>query len=167
MSEFDIYELDHAPWEAWDDDEDDDEFKDPREFGACVIRADDLNESFAVLLEEWSMDDYWPSWIGQLGKLVSGASCAFLITHYVDPQRADFIIGYSLYRENHVVRIQERPIWIDELTELFDVADPGKSMDPYSSHTEDGCRISEWTTTVESIARFLDRIQVRLAGSDR
>lgn len=121
--------------------------------GALVLGAQ--REYFESVLGFWGLDDYKASWTTGLRRLVAGASTSCLATLVIDPPTANFIEVWPLYREGSDVYVQNRLLFLDQLSHEFDPAAPWESVSPRSVVSEDGQRISEWRVSIDDIGEFL------------
>lgn len=120
------------------------------------IIAGTLDERFEVIVGDWSQADYETSWRSELSRILAGAKYAVLMTVAADPTKTDWLRGYTLYRFDDEVRVQEKIFLLEELEHPFDLAHPGLHGSPYESMSEDGVPISEWVVTVKEIQEFFD-----------
>ncbi|GLW91215.1 hypothetical protein [Actinokineospora globicatena] len=133
----------------------DDDGARPASVTGCITIGES-REYFQAPLDYWGLADYRRSWSVALRKLVDGelaTSC--LLVSVTDPASANFIGSWPLYREGEQVFLQERLIFMDQLDAPFDIDRPWLSIDPRETVNEDGMRISEWTTDIQSIRDFL------------
>ena len=80
------------------------------------ITVGDFTESFHVALDFWSPRDYRASWKRALGRLLSADvidSC--LIASVGDPETANFVTCWPLYRCKEKVYVQNSIIFLDQL----------------------------------------------------
>jgi hypothetical protein len=98
-----------------------------------------FNERFSVHPISAEIQDVQSLWRAELRKLVAGASSVALI---FDPRFA-----WVIYREESTCFVQE-VLALD--------GDFSSHLGARHTLTEDGNRISEWTTDLSSIERFID-----------
>lgn len=97
------------------------------------ITVGDFVERFAY----WPSRPSAPSWRAELKRLLEGAPVIALIH---DPRFA-----WIVYREGDLCFIQQKFSLDGQFSDLL----------PRETKTEDGDRISQWSTTIQEIQRFL------------
>jgi hypothetical protein len=121
-----------------------------------AIWADDLNETILCHLNPWDQATYEAQWLAALGALLAGKRKAALITSYVGADSNRMM--WCLFRgEGEVVYIQNHMVFGESLKEPFSVECASDLLDERRILDQDGQRISEWTTTLSAIARFVQR----------
>ena len=123
---------------------------------ACRIVLGDFVEDSELDLTDWTVEDYVRQWREALLMLVENDDAkVILMTWGSHPESGRVRRGWRLHRSGINVRVQENiyvpgdhHLFVDKMGAVVD----GEAME---SMTEDGYRISEWGTTVESIRRFL------------
>ncbi|MFF9675143.1 hypothetical protein ACF1GS_26135 [Streptomyces eurythermus] len=106
-------------------------------------------------LTYWNVGQYQTSWARSLRILERGDDTASgLITSITDPANSNFIFCWPLYRSGEIVYIQNSIIFLTELEEDFNPAEPWRFVEPRSTVDEEGNEISEWQTTISEIRRF-------------
>jgi hypothetical protein len=105
-----------------------------------------LDEEFLLCpLCFWSIEDYKLHWRTQLNKFISNrADRTALITEMYDPETANFIKWWAIYRVGEEVAVQEQLVFMDELTSCFSLERLDEVMGEYKQINEDGYEISEW-----------------------
>lgn len=120
------------------------------------ITVGDFTESFHMALDFWSPRDYRASWKRALGRLLSADvidSC--LIASVGDPETANFVTCWPLYRRKEKVYVQNSIIFLDQLEGGFDPDRPWEFIEARQSIDEDGNRVSEWETEISEVEEFL------------
>jgi hypothetical protein len=115
----------------------------------------DFTETFRVPLGFWDESDYRRSWrraFEVLNANPRATSC--LMTSMTDPANSNFLTCWPMYREGEDVYIQNALIFLDEIEGDFEVAAPWNSVRPREEIDEDGNRISEWATSMNSLREF-------------
>jgi hypothetical protein len=124
-------------------------------FGSITIG--DFRETFRAPLGFWKESDYRRSWrqaFGVLSADLHSTSC--LMTAMTDPENSNFLTCWPMYREGENVYIQNAIIFLDEIEGAFDPAAPWDYVAPRSGIDEDGNKISEWTTSMDSLREFFE-----------
>jgi len=119
------------------------------------LQLGEVHEYFQSVLGFWGLDDYTQSWATGLRRILAGAPISCLATSVTDPSSANFVEVWPLYREGTDVYVQNRFLFLDQLTREFDPKAPWESMDPRSVVNEDGQAISEWKVSLTDIGEFL------------
>jgi hypothetical protein len=115
----------------------------------------DFTETFRVPLGFWNESDYRRSWRRAFEVLNANPySTSCLMTAMTDPDNSNFLTCWPMYREGEEVYIQNALIFLDEIEEAFDPAVPWASVGPRNSIDEDGNKISEWITSMDSLREF-------------
>jgi hypothetical protein len=128
--------------------------------GACAeasgtIVVGGFTETFAAPLGFWDESDYRRSWRRAFEALDAGprsASC--LITSMTDPRSGNFLVCWPVYREGEDVYVQHAIIFLDEVGAGFDPAAPWGCAGPRRGMDEEGNKISEWVTSMDSLRGF-------------
>lgn len=126
----------------------------PAEAAGRIVIGD-FTETFNVPLGFWDESDYRRSWRQAFEVLNANThSTSCLMTSMTDPDNSNFLACWPMYREAEDVYIQNAIIFLDEIEGAFDPAAPWGSVGPRHGIDEDGNKISEWTTTMESLREF-------------
>lgn len=118
----------------------------------------DFTETFTVPLGFWDESDYRRSWRQAFEVLqadMNSTSC--LMTAMTDPGNSNFLICWPMYREGKKVYIQNALIFLDEIEGGFDPEAPWDFVGPRHLIDEDGNKISEWVTSMDSLREFFVR----------
>jgi hypothetical protein len=115
----------------------------------------DFTETFSVPLGFWDESDYRRSWRQAFDVLkASPHSKSCLMTSMTDPRDSNFLACRPMYREGEDIYIQEAIIFLDEIKEPFDPATPWRYVGARQIIDEDGNKISEWVTSMDSLREF-------------
>ncbi|SRR5579872_2699841 len=126
------------------------------------IRIGDFSETFTASMARWSTSQYELHWIAALQRILDGAGRSVLITSYVDPFPEGFLFCWPLYRGGETIHVQNRLLFFDQLLAPFDPNHPWDSIHARRTTNDEGQRISEWTTDVDSIRECAARKRRRL-----
>lgn len=105
-------------------------------------------EIVEVPLQYWRREQYREQWRRAIDRIVSGESTACLITGMHDPQKANFIAWWPMWREGSTVYIQNQILFMDDVQGGFDEKDPYRHIPKRKTVTDEGERISEWSVRV-------------------
>jgi hypothetical protein len=123
-----------------------------------LIIIGDFEERFEASLSYWSVKDYQRHWWQALERIKAGEIKSSLITNMYDPQTANFILWWPLYRDGQDVFVQNHVVPMDEINGTFDPVNPYVHVRDRETVNEDGKRISEWKTTVAEIEDYLNTL---------
>jgi len=131
------------------------------------ITIGDFTETFVVPLGFWAEADYRLSWRNAFRVLNAdpdATSC--MMTSVTDPRASNFLVCWPMYRAGEDVRVQNAMIFLDEAgAEDFDPAAPWRSVSPRREADEDGSKVSEWVTCMDSLREFF-RLAIHRAAKD-
>jgi CdiI N-terminal domain len=119
------------------------------------ITVDDFTETFQAPLGYWDESGYRRSWQQVFEVLNAGphaTSC--LMTSMTDPGTSNFLACWPVYRAGEDVYLQNALIFLSESRAAFDPAAPWDFAEPRRATGEDGNKISEWATSMDSLRRF-------------
>jgi hypothetical protein len=115
----------------------------------------DFTETFKIPLGFWDESDYHRSWRQAFQVLnANPRSTSCLMTSMTDPNNSNFLVCWPMYREDEDVYIQNAIIFLDEIEGAFDPAAPWDYVGPRHGIDEDGNKISEWITSMDSLREF-------------
>lgn len=78
-----------------------------------------------------------------------------MIASVGDPETANFVTCWPLYRRKEKVYVQNSIIFLDRLEGGFDPGRPWEFIEARQSVDEDGNRVSEWETEISEVEKFL------------
>lgn len=123
-----------------------------------IISIGDFVENIYVGLTSWSRGQYEQQWRMAVARIVAGADRSPLIVSYVEPPLANSVMLWPIYRDGETVYIQNRLLFLDQLSEPFSADRPWDFLTDRKTISANGDRISEWTTNVDSLREFLRKI---------
>ena len=132
----------------------------PSECRVGEVRIESFCERFVADVTFWRQAEYEKQWLDAALKIVGGDKTA-LIVSVSEPATANFVRWWAMYRNEHVIFVQEQIRFLDELSELFDPCAVERFVLPRETVSEDGELISEWSTTVSAVRDFIARASVR------
>jgi hypothetical protein len=129
-----------------------------------TIRIGLFEETFHSNLTFWQPQDYTRHWLEACDRVLktSHASSA-LITSMEDPDSANFITWWPLYREGQKVYIQNHLLLFDQLKEPFRLENPFVHV-PARETKDEGTKISEWETDLGAIREFCEESGGKMVG---
>ncbi|MGW0837338.1 hypothetical protein [Streptomyces prunicolor] len=121
--------------------------------GKIVVR--DFTETFPMDLTFWGTEQYKESWASALRRLEEAdVTTSCLVSSITDPETANIIFCWPLYRFQDEIFVQNSLIILDELDGAFDPDNPWFSVGPREVVDEDGNRISEWRIDIAAVRKF-------------
>lgn len=78
-----------------------------------------------------------------------------MIADLYDPESANFIMWWPVYRLGDEVRFHSQLLLMSDLPGPFELTDLYRHVLPYQQTNEDGDRISEWTVPIGELATYL------------
>ena len=130
------------------------------------ICVGEYSETFIASLVNWSVAQYQQHWEDALQRIVEERRDSALITSYVRPDLAEFLIWWPLYLEGELVYVRNELLLYSQLSKPFVVDHPWGSLRPRQILNPEGLPISEWAISVQSIRECLSRLHARkTAGS--
>jgi len=124
--------------------------------GRGEITLGEFKEGFQVVLEYWNADEYRGQWLGALQLVTSNPGArAALITSLTDPQTANFLFWWPIYREAEELVFQNQVLIFEDLDEPFKLRNYTDFISRYERFNDDGDEISEWRVSVDDVRSFL------------
>jgi hypothetical protein len=112
-------------------------------------------EDFHASLSYWDRDRYLAQWREGLDRLVNGEIRSAVVTSMYDPRIADYIFWWPMYAIGDSIHLQNQILFLNDLGEPFDEAEPYRFVRERETISEDGQPISEWTVSLSDIETFL------------
>lgn len=116
-----------------------------------IIQIGGFQEKFKISTSFWSLENYVEHWKKSILRTINGSQKSCLITSLYDPQNANFLFWWLLYRNKNKVFIQNAILFFDQLKEPFDLKNPYTSIPPREIITDDGLTISEWSIDIDDL----------------
>lgn len=129
------------------------------------IRIGSFRERFLSAVTFWSEARYEQQWIEAAKRILTDGKTA-LMSSVTEPASTNFVRWWAMYRDGETIVVQEQLCFLDKLTEQFDPEAVERFVSPRETISEDGEKISEWTTTVSAMRAFLDRRSPTTSGCD-
>lgn len=119
------------------------------------IRFADLQETFDLLLIDWTPEQYYSHWREQVEKLLDGEEKVSLMTWAATPDKDVVRRAFVLYRVEADVFCQEK-IFLSEFQDEFEVLEDGsvRSLTPLQFENEEGAQISTWKVGIEALREY-------------
>ncbi|BEM34899.1 hypothetical protein SME06J_35910 [Serratia marcescens] len=125
---------------------------------AARIIIDDFCECLQLPLSYWNLKDYKRSWLSLIEKGLHSKSHAALAVSMYDPEKINFIFVWVMYFQDETVFLQNKVLFLEEYP-CFSIENINDFITPRVTHTEDGHKISEWRTDLNSIEFFYNSLK--------
>lgn len=122
------------------------------------IIIDEFSEMMNIPLSYWDIEDYKMSWLNSLKEGLASKNHAVLAVSMNDPALANFIFTWVIYFEDEMAYIQNSIIFLNDFNN-FNPDRINEFIDKRTTHDEDGMKISEWCTDINSIQSFFDSLK--------
>lgn len=122
------------------------------------IIIDDFKEKLNIPVSYWGLSDYKQSWLKSLESGLANKDHAVLAVSMYEPSCTNFVFIWVLYFSNEDVFIQNKVLFLDEHPD-FDVENINNLINQRITHNEDGMKISEWNTDLDSVLHFYNSLK--------
>jgi len=122
-------------------------------FAPASIVIGDFKESMNIPLTYWNINDYKKSWLKSLDEGLTKKNHAALAVSMYEPELANFVFVWALYFKAEIVHVQNSIIFLEE-HKKFSPEKINEFIDERTTHDEDGMKISEWSTNLDSVLDF-------------
>lgn len=123
--------------------------------GKGWIQIGDFAESFEMVFEFWSPQEYQRHWIEAIRRMVDGAEVGALVTSVTNPDTANFLFWWPMYREGNRIIFQNQILFLTELEQPFRLEEYVAFVPRRETINEDGDKISEWAVPLADLKGFL------------
>ena len=121
------------------------------------VKLDTYEERFVAPLVYWTVAAYRRQWREGIRRCLDGQARSCLITSMRDPQTANFIQWWPLYRVVDDVYLQNQILLLDQIHGAFVPSEPYAHVPERRTVNADGERISEWHIRVEDLQEFFNQ----------
>ncbi|MDC9606029.1 hypothetical protein WDV76_14920 [Xenorhabdus griffiniae] len=125
------------------------------------IIIDDFKEEFHLPITYWNIHDYKKSWLKSLKEGLYKKDHAALAVSMYEPSSVNFIFIWIIYFKEQEIFIQNQTLFIDNCPS-FSPDRINDFIEPRYTETEDGNKISEWRTDLNSILNFYKKLEREL-----
>lgn len=130
--------------------------------GECVLPAsiviDEFSEMINIPISYWNINDYRNSWLSSLEEGLTNRNHATLAVSMYNPENTRFIFTWVLYFSGDDVFIQNAILFLDE-NQGFTPEAINKFTEAHAAYNEDGIKISEWKTDLNSVLDFYNSLK--------
>ena len=101
----------------------------------------------------WTPVQYEAHW-KEAGRRALRADGALFLASVTDPATSNFIMTWPCYRVGGKIVFQQYIFFLDELPGPFDPLAPHAHLPRRETETEDGEKVSEWSTSTAALQSF-------------
>lgn len=123
-----------------------------RAIGATILIGS-FREGLEIPIGTWNLADYFNQWKVAVERLTEFKISAFITSFSVDDKGDYGVIWWPMYLVEDQVQVQNQ-ILMNEINPDFDVASWWDFVDSRATTSDDGDKLSEWTTSVDDIGEF-------------
>ena len=120
-----------------------------------IIKIGDFEEQFIASLDFWSLSDYRNHWFTALNRFKNGEVTSSLITSLTEPENANFITWWPIYKVKNILYFQNQILFMADLNQTFCLETPFLHIPERETHTDTGEFISEWSVPVDNVIEFI------------
>jgi CdiI N-terminal domain len=120
------------------------------------IEIGDFRENILIPISFWPIQKYVSQWKEAIDSISDGTTGkkSALITQIYDPEDAEYVNCWPIYRDGETVFVQNRLLFKKDLDEGFNPENIERYIDKRESIDEDGNEISEWKTTISELQQW-------------
>lgn len=128
-----------------------------RPVGRGRILIGTFQEEFEMSFEYWTGAEYQRQWSNALDKALTEGTPVALITSLTDPATANYLSWWPIYPIGRELVFQNAILFLNELSERFDLDRYECYVSSREVLTENGDPISEWRASASEVREFLTR----------
>lgn len=113
-----------------------------------------FTEPLYIPISYWSFNDYKKHWILSMIQGIDSKTHSALAVSMYEPDFTNFIVVWVMYYHDKNVHIQNKMLFLDECPG-FTPERINNFIGERKTHDEDGMKISEWSTDMNSVNTFL------------
>ncbi|KGM29309.1 hypothetical protein [Photorhabdus akhurstii] len=125
----------------------------------ATIIIDTFTEAVHIPLSYWSFEDYKRSWRASLEEGIHSKKPVALAVSMYEPDYTNFIFVWVIYFSGEEVFLQNSILFLDECPG-FTPEKINNFIESRTTYNEDGMKISEWNTDLNSIIDFYNSLKV-------
>ncbi len=129
------------------------------------ISIGDFSEEFECAIHYWDKERYINQWVEGCNKICKDSKSA-LVTSMNDPEKANFIVWWIMYREDNNIYVQNQFLFMEHLSSPFLEENLYSYIDDREIVNEDGREISEWQTNVFEMQEWLQYQKLKNSSED-
>jgi hypothetical protein len=123
--------------------------------GEAVIKGgfnlSGCDEFFVLPLSFWTRNLYIENWKFSISRGLGVGRNTAIITSMRSPKLTNFVSVWAFYYGGQEVCVQNRIIFLEDLSEAFNVKRLNEYVGVRRTHNEDGVRISEWVVPLQDV----------------
>lgn len=124
----------------------------------AIIIIDEFKEEIHIPLSYWNIEDYKRNWLASLDEGIRTKKHAALALSMQESGHANFIFVWVVYFVGDDAFVQNDIIFLDECPN-FTPEKLNDFIEPRATFNEDGIRVSEWRTDIDSIISFYNSLK--------
>ncbi|MBD2797259.1 hypothetical protein ID856_12025 [Xenorhabdus sp. 18] len=117
----------------------------------------DFKEEFHLPITYWNVVDYKRSWYNSIKEGLSKKDHAALAVSMYEPNSVNFIFIWIIYFEGEKVFLQNQTLFVEDFPEFYP-SNINNFIEPRYTETEEGHKVSEWSTDLNSILDFYKKL---------
>lgn len=130
------------------------------------IVIDEFSEMTHIPLSYWSIKDYKSCWLKSIAEGLTSKKHAALAVSMYETDNTNFIFTWVLYFCGSKVLVQNTILFLDEC-QGFSAEKINEFIKPRITHNDDGIKISEWSTDLESVISFYESLKDEMGSQAR
>jgi hypothetical protein len=125
------------------------------------IMLGDFTERFYASTTYWLKSNYYKQWEYAVRSIVDGPdnAKAGLITCMYDPQNANFIHCWPMFREGDRVHFRNNLLFLEDLPKPFDVDKVASYIGDHATTSDDVTKPSEWVIEISDLKDWLRKLE--------
>jgi hypothetical protein len=122
--------------------------------GCGEIVLDDFIERFESPFNFWKAADYERQWVEGVTRILQGELTSVLVTLMVQPEIANFIMWWPMYRDGNMVVFHNHLLMMKRLKQPFEITNLYSFIPHRFDSVDEEYIISEWTIEIDKLKSF-------------
>ncbi len=135
---------------------------DKKKIGYGTITIGDFIERFECDFSFWNKHDYKIQWREAIDRIKRGENISCFITSMRDPDTANFIVLWPIFREGDVMFFRNRLLFLDSIEGSLKAEDPYCHIAERETTTEGDLKASEWEIHINDLLTFHEQLNCEL-----
>lgn len=128
--------------------------KKSRYLGRGEIVINEFSERFESPLDFWTAADYERQWAQGVTRILQGELKSVLVTSMVQPESANYIMWWPMYRDGDLVIIHNHLLMMEQLNRPFAIEDLYSFVPDRSNSVDDEFEVSEWRLAMDKLKSY-------------
>jgi hypothetical protein len=111
-------------------------------------------ERFESPFDFWTAADYERQWVEGVTRILHGASKSVLVTSMIQPEAANFIMWWPMYRSDNAVIYRNHILLMDQVKQPFEINNLYSFVPDRADSVDEEHSISEWTLDLDQLKSF-------------